>query len=74
MERDEEIVFVLAYCTKLFKKETISRLIHHFLNILTGIVENPGKNLAEIEMLSREERDQILLESTRASHGGEYDF
>ncbi|MBX4267620.1 amino acid adenylation domain-containing protein, partial [Clostridium estertheticum] len=61
-EIGEEIVFNMEYCTKLYKKETIERLIGHFLNILREVVENPEIKLSEIEMLSEEEKTKILVD------------
>ncbi|UCH98497.1 MAG: SDR family NAD(P)-dependent oxidoreductase [Candidatus Aminicenantes bacterium] len=74
VEIDNDIVFSLIYCTKLFKKETMKRLIGYFLNILEEIVENPVKTLAEIEMLSEKKKKQILLDSSNVMYGGDYDF
>ncbi|MBX4267646.1 AMP-binding protein, partial [Clostridium estertheticum] len=61
-EIGEEIIFNMEYCTKLYKKETIERLIGHFLNILKEVAENPKIKLSEIEMLSEEEKTRILVD------------
>ncbi|MCR4435862.1 MAG: amino acid adenylation domain-containing protein [Clostridiales bacterium] len=60
VERDEDIVFSLEYCTKLFKKATIERLIAHFTNILGIIASNPEKLLGEVDMLTGEERHRLF--------------
>ena len=62
VETDGGIEFTLEYCTKLFKKETVERLAMHYLNILEEITANPEKRLAEIEMLSKEEKKRILID------------
>ena len=50
------------YCTKLFDKEFIQRLSSHYINILNAILENTDIKIADINMLSKEERNQILYE------------
>nr|WP_278046118.1 non-ribosomal peptide synthetase [Clostridium beijerinckii] len=62
IENDEKINLSIQYCTKLFKEETIKRFINHYLNILKAIVENREIELKEIDILSEEERDQLLYE------------
>ncbi|MCX7920819.1 MAG: amino acid adenylation domain-containing protein [Clostridia bacterium] len=54
--------FRLEYCTRLFKEETIQRLSGHYINILKEITANPEVKLSEIDMLSEEEKSQILFE------------
>ncbi|MGX5439996.1 amino acid adenylation domain-containing protein [Bacillus thuringiensis] len=60
IESIDHIEFILEYCTKLFKKETIQRIGSHVVNILKAIVNNPEKKLSEINILSQEEREMIL--------------
>ena len=61
-EKEEEIEFRIEYCTKLFKRETIERMIRHFTNILEIAADNPEIKLAEIDMLSEEEKKKIVIE------------
>ena len=44
----------------LFEFETIQRMAHHFLNVLKGITRPSVGEISGIEMLSSEERKQIL--------------
>ncbi|MGB7605272.1 MAG: amino acid adenylation domain-containing protein, partial [Lutisporaceae bacterium] len=60
-EKGEEIRFNLEYCTKLFKRETIERVIKHFINILKEVAENPEIELCKINMLSEEEKREVLV-------------
>ncbi|NRT44807.1 amino acid adenylation domain-containing protein/non-ribosomal peptide synthase protein (TIGR01720 family) [Clostridium beijerinckii] len=62
IENDEKINLSIQYCTKLFKEETIKRFINHYLNILKVIIENREIELKEMDILSEEERNQILYE------------
>ena len=72
-EYASQIHLDFEYCTSLFKAETIERLAGHFINILEEIIKNPEIQLSQIEVLSRQERDQILLDfnNTKADYPGE---
>ncbi|MCP4151933.1 MAG: amino acid adenylation domain-containing protein, partial [bacterium] len=52
----------LAYCVKLFKKETILRFVSHFKNIMAEAVKKPTITIAKINMLSEAEEKQLLYE------------
>lgn len=62
VEAEDAIEFSLEYSTRLFKPETMEKLAQHFINILWGFVQNPDRRLAEIEMISEEEKEILLLE------------
>ncbi|MGF9825596.1 tyrocidine non-ribosomal peptide synthetase TycC, partial [Brevibacillus agri] len=59
-EEKEEITIGVEYSTSLFTRETIERLSRHFLAIAASIVHNPHIRLGDIDMLSLEEKQQIL--------------
>ncbi|NLD48503.1 MAG: non-ribosomal peptide synthase/polyketide synthase, partial [Clostridiaceae bacterium] len=59
-EGEDGIGLSMEYCTKLYKKETIKRMLGHFENILKSIVKNPDASISEIDMLSEAERKEIL--------------
>ncbi|MCJ8174436.1 amino acid adenylation domain-containing protein [Clostridium botulinum] len=60
LEIDEKLSFTIDYCSKLFKKETIERLSRHYIRVLNNIVNNVEIKLSEIDLLSEEERNQII--------------
>jgi amino acid adenylation domain-containing protein len=60
LEEDDGIGFELEYCTRLFKRETVQRMAGHYLNILREITANPDQALSDLQMISEEERHQIL--------------
>ena len=62
VELGDTVKFSLHYCTRLFKHGTMERFVKHFLNILESIVKDPYKKIIDLEILSAEERDQILNE------------
>lgn len=59
---DNEYSLRFEYCTKLFDEDFIKRLSSHYINILNAILENKSVKLADIDMLSKEERNQILYD------------
>jgi amino acid adenylation domain-containing protein/non-ribosomal peptide synthase protein (TIGR01720 family) len=62
VETKEKLLFILEYCTKLFKTETIRRLIDYFKKILKSIIENPEQKISKIEILPTEEKNRLLFE------------
>jgi amino acid adenylation domain-containing protein len=54
--------FTFEYCTRLFKEETISRLIKYFNLTLAHIIENPDREIKDIEIVTGEEKQQLLFE------------
>ncbi|MCK4760832.1 MAG: amino acid adenylation domain-containing protein [Candidatus Aminicenantes bacterium] len=61
-EAEEELILVFEYCTKLFKEETIHRFIDYFKKLLSGILADPGKELAQFDILSQEEKNKLLYD------------
>lgn len=61
-EKGEEIQFELEYCSRLFKRESIQKMIGHFKNILMEVVRAPELKLYEIDMLSSEEKKELLVD------------
>lgn len=59
---DNEYSLRFEYCTKLFDEDFIKRLSSHYINILNAILENNTIKIADIDMLSLEERNQILYD------------
>ena len=50
----------VEYCTDLFDRETIERLLNHFRILLEGIVANPDTHIRELPLLTDAERHQLL--------------
>lgn len=48
------------YCTDLFKRETIEQMARHFTILLTNVLESPQLALGDIEMLGKQEWEQVL--------------
>jgi amino acid adenylation domain-containing protein len=56
------VVGAVDYSRDLFEVETIERLMSHYKNALSGIVEDSERPIRELSLLSAEEREQILVE------------
>ena len=57
---DNEYSLRFEYCTKLFNEDFIQRLSSHYINILNTILDNTEIKIADIDILSVEEKNQIL--------------
>ncbi|MCR3759922.1 amino acid adenylation domain-containing protein [Clostridium felsineum] len=68
IETNNGMNFIFEYCTKLFKRETIERFSLHYKKILDIILDNPEITLDEIDMLSENEKKQILCEFNQKIH------
>jgi amino acid adenylation domain-containing protein len=52
----------VEYNTALFKKETMQRFMNHFLAVVESAVNRPGDKLDDLQMLSQEELEQVLVD------------
>ncbi len=50
----------VAFNSRLFRSETVERLAKHFVNVLRGALNDSAAPVAELSLLSDEERDQIV--------------
>ena len=66
----EQLLLSFEYCTKLFRPETIERYIRYFKQVVNQIVFSPGKEISGIDILSPEEKHQLLYEfnNTQATY------
>ncbi|MBZ9636379.1 non-ribosomal peptide synthetase [Clostridium sp. FP1] len=61
-EVGDEIIFELEYSKKLYKRETIERMVKHFVNIIKAVVIDTKIKLSEIDMLTEGEKHKLLYE------------
>ncbi|HLP46745.1 MAG TPA: amino acid adenylation domain-containing protein, partial [Candidatus Kapabacteria bacterium] len=59
-EIDQRLCLIFEYCTQLFKRETIERFIIYFKKIITIITQSPGIRIKDIEIITGDEKAQIL--------------
>ncbi|HEX2269404.1 MAG TPA: AMP-binding protein, partial [Pyrinomonadaceae bacterium] len=59
-EAGEELAARIEFNTDLFDRETIERMAEHFRQLLESAVAEPQRQVGGIEMLSNEERQQVV--------------
>lgn len=59
-DRNNRLEFNLQYLTSLFKSETMERFREHFVNLIAAVVKNPESRIADLEIMSPEERAQVV--------------
>ncbi|MBV6623802.1 MAG: amino acid adenylation domain-containing protein [Rivularia sp. (in: Bacteria)] len=62
VEAAEGLKGTFIYNQQLFEPQTIKRMINHFENLVSFVVDNPQTKVGEIAILSNAERHQILVE------------
>ena len=68
-ERDLGLRGVFEYSTDLFERTTIERMARHFITLLRGIAAHPERSIAELPLLSKDERARILVQWNRTAAG-----
>lgn len=61
-ERNGVLITSTEYNTDLFSANTIKRMNGHFQTLLEGIIENPKLPIAELSLLTKNEKQQLLIE------------
>ena len=59
-ETGEKVVGGLEYATSLFEKATIQKYLGYWLKLLEGMVANEQEEVAQLSMLTKAEREQVL--------------
>ncbi|NOQ25782.1 MAG: amino acid adenylation domain-containing protein, partial [Bacteroidales bacterium] len=67
IEYDNNIFFNLEYSTRLFKEETINRIINYFKDTLNQISKGIDLIIGDIQLISEEEKEEILKLSQGAN-------
>jgi tyrocidine synthetase-3 len=72
-ETGKELGFLFEYDSKLFKEDSIRRFSNYFKKIVSDILEHPDIKLSDIEIISGEEKRQILMDfnNTTVDYPGE---
>lgn len=58
--KPEEMLLKLNYCSELFNEKTMKSMLHHYINILNQIINKNNIKLCDIEIISEEEKDELL--------------
>ena len=64
---DGEFHCQFEYRSDLFEQASMRRMLVHFENLLNAALQNPDARIAELPMMSAEERQQLLVEWNRTS-------
>jgi amino acid adenylation domain-containing protein len=59
-EFESKVSFTISYSTRLFKRETIETFIRHFKKIVAETVEDYKQKIADIKIISDEEKSNLL--------------
>ncbi|PQP84731.1 non-ribosomal peptide synthetase [Paenibacillus sp. PCH8] len=59
-EIEEGLEYLFEYATALYKTETVEKLAAHYLQLLDSILRNPSATIAELNVLTAEEKEHIL--------------
>ena len=62
IEEKEELHLRFIYSTELFKRETAERFVDYFKKIITTIIENASVKLSDIDIISENERNKLLID------------
>ncbi|SHE79580.1 fengycin family lipopeptide synthetase D [Seinonella peptonophila] len=57
----EELTIALDFRTSLFQEASVKRMLQHFTHILEQIIARPKQALADFELVTKEEKQQILF-------------
>jgi tyrocidine synthetase III len=62
VEREDDLLLSIEYCVNLFRKESIKRFSEYFKRVVSEIINDTGKKLVEIEIISQVEKNQVLYD------------
>ncbi|MBE9209296.1 amino acid adenylation domain-containing protein [Nostoc sp. LEGE 06077] len=63
------LLLELEYNTDLFKSETIQRWVKHYMTLLESIVANPQQRISKLLLLTKIEKQQLLVEWNNTQAG-----
>ncbi len=69
VERAEGIRLQMEYRTCLYRRETVTRLLEHFEQVLEAAAAHPETPLAELPLFAENEREEIEARLAMALHG-----
>jgi amino acid adenylation domain-containing protein len=66
-ENNEHITLTVRYRSDLFLHDTIGRMVNHFSQVLTGVLQDADSSLTEIEYVTAQEKEQLLMAFSASS-------
>ncbi len=69
-ESEQGLSGSLEYNSDLFEQATITRMVGHFVTLLSGIVANPEERISQLPLLTQPEQQQLLVKwnNTQANY------
>ncbi len=61
-EAEGRLLLSFEYAADLFRSETVERFITYFRKIISTVIAQPDIKIADIEMLSEQEKQQLLVD------------
>ncbi|WP_426454578.1 amino acid adenylation domain-containing protein [Paenibacillus sp. S-38] len=61
-ETEEGLRFWIEYASALFQRETVERMAGHWIRLIDMLLEDPGRTLSSLELMTSGERRQLLEE------------
>ncbi len=61
VDTGQELTALFVYNTDLFEADTIARMLGNFQTLLEGIVADPEQRLCDLPLLTKSERQQLLV-------------
>jgi amino acid adenylation domain-containing protein len=58
----QQLMFRVEYSTKLFKTDTIERIMGYFRKILSSVTGQPGQKISGIDLISEDEKNRVLTQ------------
>ncbi|HQA67127.1 MAG TPA: amino acid adenylation domain-containing protein [Aggregatilineales bacterium] len=62
VEDGDDVSGMMEYNSDLFEPETVDRMIGHFVTLLEAAVADPDTRIVDLPLLTKAEREQILVE------------
>jgi amino acid adenylation domain-containing protein len=59
-ETKKNLYLVFGYCRELFKSATMDLLARYYKDIISAVLDDPGKKISEMEIISEKEKDDML--------------
>ncbi len=66
-EREASLELVVEYCVSLYRRDSVERLVGHYLSVLEEICAKPQSEISQLALLSESERQRLLLEFNRTA-------
>lgn len=60
-EHDDGLTATIEYRTDIYDRNTIERMLSHYRRLLEAAVDEPSKPVSQLQLLSAQERDELLL-------------